>query len=78
MYESKHTDSEATIEVLGRDQPDKKFMLSRNKETLCWDVKGEKSPGFEEYAPPVFAAMVYVRCDLKRKLSLNYSGCFFS
>lgn len=35
MYKNKRSDSEATIEVSGRDQPDKKIMLSRNKETLC-------------------------------------------
>ena len=44
MYKNKRLDSEATIEVSGQDLPDKKFMLSRNKETLCWELSGEKSP----------------------------------
>ena len=35
MYKSKRTDGDATIEVSGREQPDKHFLLSRNKETLC-------------------------------------------
>lgn len=53
MYKSKRTDGDATIEVSGRDQPDKKFMLTRNKETLCWELSGEKSPEYTEPPEPV-------------------------
>lgn len=53
MYKSKRTDGNATIEVSGRDQPDKHFMLTRNKETLCWNFKGERSPDYTEPLEPV-------------------------
>lgn len=57
MYKAKRSDSEATIEVSGRDQPDKKIMLSRNKETLCWELSGEKSPEYTEPPEPVLEAI---------------------
>ena len=57
MYKNKRSDSEVTIEVSGRDQPDKKFMLSRNKETLCWELNGEKSPEYTEPPEPVLEAI---------------------
>ena len=57
MYKNKRSDSEATIEVSGRDQPDKKFMLSRNKGTLCWELSGEKSPEYTEPPEPVLEAI---------------------
>ncbi len=44
-------------EASGRDQPDKKFMLTRNKETLCWDFKGEDSSDFSEPPEPVLEAI---------------------
>lgn len=53
MYKSKRTDGDATIEVSGRDQPDRKFTISRNKETLCWDLKGEQSPNYAGLPEPV-------------------------
>lgn len=57
MYKTKRSGSEATIEVSGRDQPDKKIMLSRNKETLCWELSGEKSPEYNEPPEPVLEAI---------------------
>lgn len=53
MYKSKRTDGDATIEVSGRDQPDRKFTISRNRETLCRDFKGEQSPNYAEPPEPV-------------------------
>ena len=57
MYKNKRSDGDATIEVSGRDQPDKKFMLTRNKETLCWELSGEKSPDYSEPPEPVLEAI---------------------
>ena len=57
MYKTKRSDSEATIEMSGRDQPDKKIMLSRNKETLCWKLSREKSPEYTEPPEPVLEAI---------------------
>ena len=57
MYKNKRSDGDATIEVSGRDQPDKKFMLSRNKETLCWELSGEKSPEYTDPPEPVLEAI---------------------
>ncbi len=57
MYKSKRTESEATIEVSGRDQPDKKYQITRNKDTLCWDFKSAKSTCCEEPPEPVLEAI---------------------
>ena len=57
MYKNKRSDGDATIEVSGRDQPDKKFMLTRNKETLCWELSGENSPEYTEPPEPVLEAI---------------------
>ena len=57
MYKSKRTDGDATIEVSGRDQPDKSYILTRNKETLCWDFKCERSPDYSEPPEPVIEAI---------------------
>jgi len=57
MYKSKRTESEATIEVSGRDQPDKKYQITRNKNTLCWDFKSAKSTCCEEPPEPVLEAI---------------------
>ena len=57
MYKSKRTESEATIEVSGRDQPDKKYQVTRNKDTLCWDFKSAKSTCCEESPEPVLEAI---------------------
>lgn len=32
-------------------------MLSRNKETLCWELSGGKSPGYTEPPEPVLEAI---------------------
>lgn len=32
-------------------------MLSRNKETLCWELSGEKSPEYTEPSEPVLEAI---------------------
>ena len=57
MYKNKRSDGDATIEVSGRDQPDKKYMHTRNKETLCWELSGEKSPEYTEQPEPVLEAI---------------------
>lgn len=57
MYKSKRTDGDATIEVSGRDQPDKHYLLARNKETLCWELNGERSPEYTEPPEPVIEAI---------------------
>ena len=57
MYKSKRTESEATIEVSGRDQPDKKYQVTRNKDTLCWDFKSAKSTCCGEPPEPVLEAI---------------------
>ncbi|MDY4414681.1 MAG: AAA family ATPase [Ruminococcus sp.] len=50
MYKSKRTDTGATIEISGRDQPDRKILLKRNEETLCWDLDKVIDDKFK--APP--------------------------
>lgn len=50
MYKSKRTGADATIEVSGRDQPDRKILLKRNTETLCWDLDKVIDDKFK--APP--------------------------
>ena len=39
MQKEKRTDSRATLEVVGRDQPDQRLYLFRNEETLAWELE---------------------------------------
>lgn len=57
MYKSKRTDGDATIEVSGRDQADKKYQITRNKETLCWDFKSAQSCTLDEPPEPLIEAI---------------------
>lgn len=57
MYKSKRTDGDATIEVSGRDQADKKYQITRNKETLCWDFKSSQSCFLDEPPEPLIEAI---------------------
>ncbi len=57
MYKSRRSDNEATIEISGRDQPDKRIQLTRNKQTLCWDFKSERAPAESELPEPVLEAV---------------------
>ena len=57
MYKSKRTDGDATIEVSGRDQADKKYQITRNKETLCWDFKSAQSCTLDEPPEPLIEAV---------------------
>ncbi len=57
MYKSKRTDGDATIEVSGRDQADKKYQITRNKETLCWDFKSSQSGVLDEPPEPLIEAI---------------------
>lgn len=57
MYKSKRTDSDATIEVSGRDQADKKYQITHNKETLCWDFKSAQSCTLDEPPEPLIEAI---------------------
>lgn len=57
MYKSKRGDCDATIEVSGRDQPDKAYRITRNKETLCWDFKSAQTNVNEEPPEPVIEAV---------------------
>lgn len=57
MYKSKRTDGDATIEVSGRDQADKKYQIIRNKETLCWNFKSAQSCTLDEPPEPLIEAI---------------------
>uniref|UniRef100_UPI003FF0CD84 AAA family ATPase n=1 Tax=Eubacterium sp. TaxID=142586 RepID=UPI003FF0CD84 len=39
LRKEKRTSNSATLEVLGRDQPDQKIYLNRNPETLVWELE---------------------------------------
>lgn len=53
MYKSKRSDSDAIIEVSGRDQADKKYVITRDEKTLCWNLKEEQSSDYDEELEPV-------------------------
>ena len=40
MKKEKRTDNRATLELVGRDQPDQKLYLLRNEENLQWELEG--------------------------------------
>ncbi len=57
MSKSKRLGNDAIVEVTGRDQPDKKYVVSRNEETLYWELKEEQSTIDEDQPEPIIEAI---------------------
>ena len=55
LQKEKRTSNKATLEVSGRDQPDQKFHLSRNPQTLLWELETAETELWKEPPEPLLA-----------------------
>ena len=53
LQKEKRTSNKATLEVSGRDQPDQKFHLSRNPQTLLWELETAETELWKEPPEPL-------------------------
>ena len=53
LYKERRTSNEATLDVVGRDQPDQKLHLVRNTETLAWDFQSADTELWKEPPEPI-------------------------
>ena len=53
LQKEKRTSNKATLEVSGRDQPDQKFYLSRNPQTLLWELETAETELWKEPPEPL-------------------------
>ena len=53
LQKEKRTSNNATLEVSGRDQPDQKFHLSRNPQTLLWKLETAETELWKEPPEPL-------------------------
>lgn len=53
MQKEKRTSNSATLEIVGRDQPDQRFKLVRNIETLAWDLERSETELWNEPKEPL-------------------------
>ena len=55
LQKKKRTSNAATLEVSGRDQPDQKLYISRNSETLQWELEEVETELWQEPPDPLLA-----------------------
>ena len=53
LQKKKRTSNAATLEVSGRDQPDQKLYISRNPETLQWELEDVERNLWQESPDPL-------------------------
>ena len=53
MQKEKRTSNSATLEIVGRDQPDQRFKLVRNIETLAWELESSETELWNEPKEPL-------------------------
>lgn len=53
LYKEKRTDTDAVLEVSGRDQQDQKLYLKRNQETLAWELDRRETEIHNEPHEPI-------------------------
>ena len=60
MQKEKRTDSKATLEVVGRDQPDQRLYLSKDQESLVWDLDHAENELWKQPPDPVLEAVAMI------------------
>lgn len=53
LYKEKRTDSDAVLEVSGRDQQDQRLYLKRNEDTLAWELERKETEIHNEPQEPI-------------------------
>lgn len=57
MQKEKRTDNRATLEVVGRDQPDQRFHLTKDQERLVWELDHVENELWKQPPDPVLDAV---------------------
>ena len=65
ISKDKRTSDSAAVDIVGRDQPDRKLYLRRNRETLTWELEGEENEPWTEPPDPVLEAVSSLFADGK-------------
>ena len=60
MQKEKRTDSKATLEVVGRDQPDQRLYLSKDQESLVWGLDHTENELWKQPPDPVLEAVAKI------------------
>ena len=60
MQKEKRTDSKATLEVVGRDQPDQRLYLSKDQENLVWGLDHAENELWKQPPDPVLVAVAKI------------------
>ena len=60
MRKEKWTDSKATLEVVGRDQPDQRLYLSKDQESLVWGLDHAENELWKQPPDPVLEAVAKI------------------
>ena len=53
LQKEKRTDLSATLDIVGRDQPDQKLYLIRDQERLCWDFDHAETEVWKQPPDPI-------------------------
>ena len=67
MQKEKRTDNKATLEVVGRDQPDQRLHLSKDQESLVWDLDHAENELWKQPPDPVLEAVAMIVSDENRE-----------
>ena len=60
MQKEKRTDSKATLEVVGRDQPDRRLYLSKDQESLVWSLDHAENELWKQPPDPILEAVAKI------------------
>ena len=60
MQKKKRTDNKATLDVVGRDQPDQRHYLSKDQENLIWSLDHAENELWKQPPDPVLEAVAKV------------------
>ena len=60
MQKEKRTDSKATLDVVGRDQPDQRLYLSKDQESLVWELDHAENELWKQPPDPVLEAVAKI------------------
>lgn len=60
MQKEKRTDSKATLEVVGRNQPDQRLYLSKEQENLIWSLDHAENELWKQPTGPVLEAVAKI------------------
>ena len=60
MQKEKRTDSRATLEMVGRDQPDQRLYLSKDQESLVWSLDHAENELWKQPPDPILEAVAKI------------------